>query len=583
VSLARSTRQGGRISLVLAFVFPAMIAAAMALAYLGYDGAQNLVAQVQKSFNNTAAVQARDVSDWLTLHMDAEVNRVFAHLAEAIEDPARPDKCSPAPAPVSRSFDGSEVAPVVEVFAIMHQRPGRQDYVCVGPAHRQPSLKRLIESNLQYFEWPKIPTGLLKYVHIDKKTLFVVTRYQALDNQADEATNEATNEAKNETRKLDGTERAPANYFLVAQLNVGFVLSWLDLQLRKLGQLYRVALIDEQGKEIPDKVFGGSVPLSNERFIYNEPLGRQLYAFNLRIAPNEETQRGYEANIARQRVLRPLLVVLATIIIAFGMGIVLLSVITERRASRLKSDFIANVSHELKTPLSLIRMFGEMVATGRHKGEETAREYGSIITRESERLSHLIDNVLDFARLERGKASYDFAEADLAPVLERALDVCRYRLDKERLKLRTRVERHLPLVRMDENAMTLVILNLVDNAVKYGAEGGVVEVALERVPGGVALTVRDWGPGIPGEEQLRVFERFYRAQSARDRNVRGSGIGLALVRHIAEAHGGHVSVESPVPPVRGGGVGCLFRVYLPAATEASSEPPSSSAQATVNE
>jgi two-component system phosphate regulon sensor histidine kinase PhoR len=251
-----------------------------------------------------------------------------------------------------------------------------------------------------------------------------------------------------------------------------------------------------------------------------------------------------------------------------GMGIVLTSVITERRTSRLKSDFIANVSHELKTPLSLIRMFGEMVATGRHKGEETAREYGSIITRESERLSHLIDNVLDFARLERGKASYDFAEGDLAAVLERALDVCRYRLEKERLKLRTRVERHLPQVRMDENALTLVILNLVDNAVKYGADGGVVEVTLDRVPGGVSLSVRDYGPGIPAEEQLRIFERFYRAQSARDRNVRGSGIGLALVRHIAEAHGGHVSVESPVPPVRGGGVGSLFRVYLPSTAEA---------------
>ena len=102
--------------------------------------------------------------------------------------------------------------------------------------------------------------------------------------------------------------------------------------------------------------------------------------------------------------------------------------------------------------------------------------------------------------------------------------------------------------------MTLVILNLVDNAVKYGSDGGVVEVALERSPGGVALSVRDYGPGIPADEQVRIFERFYRAQSARDRNVRGSGIGLALVRHIAEAHGGYVSVESPVPPVQPGPV-----------------------------
>ena len=102
----------------------------------------------------------------------------------------------------------------------------------------------------------------------------------------------------------------------------------------------------------------------------------------------------------------------------------------ERRASQLKSDFIANVSHELKTPLSLIRMFGELLATGKHKGETRPREYAEIITRESERLSHLIDNVLDFARLERGKASYDFAEGHLDEVVERALDVCRHRLEQ---------------------------------------------------------------------------------------------------------------------------------------------------------
>jgi two-component system, OmpR family, phosphate regulon sensor histidine kinase PhoR len=253
------------------------------------------------------------------------------------------------------------------------------------------------------------------------------------------------------------------------------------------------------------------------------------------------------------------------------MGIVVFSVMVERRASRLKSDFIANVSHELKTPLSLIRMFGEMVATGRHKGEETAREYGGIITRESERLAHLIDNVLDFARLERGKASYDFAEGNLPVVLERALDVCRYRVEKEKLKLRTSIDHQLPPVRMDENALTLVILNLVDNAIKYATEGGTVEVTLGRTPGGVVLGVRDFGPGIPREEQGRIFERFYRAQSARDRNVRGSGIGLALVRHIAEAHGGRVTVESPVPEELGGGAGTLFRVFLPAPVVAGDE------------
>ena len=158
-------------------------------------------------------------------------------------------------------------------------------------------------------------------------------------------------------------------------------------------------------------------------------------------------------------------------------------------------------------------MFGELLATGKHKGEAMAREYAGIITRESERLSHLIDNVLDFARLERGKASYDFAEGHLDEVVERALDVFRHRLEKEKLRLRTEIEANLPAVRMDEDAMTLVLLNLVDNAVKYAGDGGEVSVRLRRVPGAVALSIADRGPGIAPDEQRRIFERFYRART----------------------------------------------------------------------
>ena len=237
----------------------------------------------------------------------------------------------------------------------------------------------------------------------------------------------------------------------------------------------------------------------------------------------------------------------------------------------MKSDFIANVSHELKTPLSLIRMFGEMVATGRHKGEEAAREYGGIITRESERLSHLIDNVLDFSRLERGKASYHFAEGNLADVVERALDVCRYRVEREKMKLVVDIAADLPGVRMDENEMTLVVLNLVDNAIKHAAEGGRVAVTLARASGFVTLSVRDFGPGIAREEHPRVFERFYRSQSTRERNVRGSGIGLALVKHIAEAHGGRVIVQSPVLDTPDDTHGAMFKVFIPAPVPAAAE------------
>jgi two-component system phosphate regulon sensor histidine kinase PhoR len=209
-------------------------------------------------------------------------------------------------------------------------------------------------------------------------------------------------------------------------------------------------------------------------------------------------------------------------------------------------------------------MFGEMVATGRHKGEEAAREYGGIITRESERLTHLIDNVLDFSRLERGKASYNFSEGDLAEVVERALDVCRYRLEREKLKLVVDIARDLPLVRMDENEMTLVVLNLVDNAIKHAAEGGKVVASVSRAPGSVILAVRDFGPGIARQDQPHVFDRFYRSQSTRERNVRGSGIGLALVKHIAEAHGGRVTVQSPVSDTPNDTQGSIFKVFIPA-------------------
>ena len=313
----------------------------------------------------------------------------------------------------------------------------------------------------------------------------------------------------------------------------------------------QVAILDEVGRA----VYGERQPPTP--FQYEAAFGKTLYAWRIQITPRNVAELRAQADT--ERLLGLLLIPVSTVIIAVGLAVLGLSVRAERRASQLKSDFIANVSHELKTPLSLIRMFGELLATGRHKGETMAREYASIITRESDRLSHLIDNVLDFARLERGKASYRFAEGHLEEVVERALDVVRHRLDKEKLRLRTEIESNLPPVRIDEDAMTLVLLNLVDNAVKYAGDGGEVSVRLRRVPGAVALVVSDRGVGISPAEQARIFERFYRAESARARNVRGSGIGLSLVKHIAEAHGGRVEVESAV------GVGSTFTVYVPAA------------------
>jgi two-component system phosphate regulon sensor histidine kinase PhoR len=545
VSLTPGRGQGGRISLILAFVFPAMIAAAMALAYYGYQGAQDVVSSQQREFRTTAGTRAQELMGGVDAQMNALVNPLFSQLAEALDDATL--------TPAERCAHPS-VPPIVQAFAISSSDP-KNDFECVGPTTIKRDVKNqfkreILQTHSRSFEWTQVPFVALKYVHTSAPNpgpiLYVETKHRVADGRA---------------------------YFLIAKLDFRAVRGlWLDAAMQRLCLKYRVSVVDERGNTVSDMVCGGSEPSLREVY-YEDQLSRALYSLRMRVAQPEEVARAEAVRAARQRVVQILLVIMSTAIIAVGLGIVLLSVMAERRTSRLKSDFIANVSHELKTPLSLIRMFGEMVATGRHKGEEAAREYGGIITRESERLAHLIDNVLDFARLERGKASYDFAEGDLAPVIERALDVCRYRLDKEKMKLRTRIDRNLPTVRMDENALTLLILNLVDNALKYAADGGVVEVSLGRAPGCVVIGVRDWGGGIPREEQGRIFERFYRAQSARDRNVRGSGIGLSLVRHIAEAHGGRVTVDSPIPAAMGAGPGALFRVFLPAPVIAGAEVP----------
>ncbi len=279
-----------------------------------------------------------------------------------------------------------------------------------------------------------------------------------------------------------------------------------------------------------------------------------LDGWQLRIT---ERDPGSEAEVRRKRIIDGLLLGGAVAIIVFGLGLMAVAIRRERRANELKSDFISNVSHELKTPLSIISMFGEMLANKRTKSPEQATEYAEIIWRESVRLGRLIDNVLDFAKIERGMGVYEFAESDLYEVVTRAIDLANRRLQAADMTLEPTLEEDLPLVQLDANAFTLAVLNLVDNAIKYAGEGKKIELTLRRVDAKVVLAVRDFGPGIAPDEQARIFERFYRAKDMRLKPIRGSGIGLALVQHIARAHGGEISVESEP------GKGATFSLWLP--------------------
>jgi two-component system phosphate regulon sensor histidine kinase PhoR len=289
------------------------------------------------------------------------------------------------------------------------------------------------------------------------------------------------------------------------------------------------------------------------KFLFEKQFPTTLYQWRLQMAPLGAARLASEEHVRRRSEFLLITMMLGTILA--GIGFLFYATWKESRANELKSDFISNVSHELKTPLSLIRMFGELLALGKLKSPEKGREYAEIITREAERLSRLIDNVLDFARMERGRVAYDFELGRLDLVVERALDVYRHRVEREGFKLTTKIDDPLPETMLDENAMTLLLLNLLENAVKYGK--GEIAVYLTQKGNMLRLVVGDQGPGIAPDEHRRIFERFYRTREARGTNVRGSGIGLSLVKHIAEAHGGTVSVDSEL------GKGAAFIVDIP--------------------
>ena len=312
-------------------------------------------------------------------------------------------------------------------------------------------------------------------------------------------------------------------------------------------RLYQVR--DEQGLLRYGPPFGDTAgePVQETRFVST------VDGWVLRVTQKDMTA----PELDRRKLVDSLLIGVAITVILAGLTFLGLTIRRERRLNELKSEFISNVSHELKTPLSIISMFGEMLAEGRTKSPEQAHEYAEIIWRESVRLGRLIDNVLDFAKIERGMGVYEFAETDLGEVIDRAIELSARRVAAADMTLEADIAPDLPVIQLDANAFTLAVLNLIDNAIKYAAAGKRIALAVSCDDDHLELTVRDWGPGIDPEEHERIFDRFYRARAIRLAPIRGSGIGLALVQHIARAHGGDASVTSAP------GDGATFRLRLP--------------------
>jgi signal transduction histidine kinase len=270
-----------------------------------------------------------------------------------------------------------------------------------------------------------------------------------------------------------------------------------------------------------------------------------------------------DALVARDVTRYALLLVLVFGTVVVALVLAARSVSRELALSRLRTDFVASVSHELKTPLSLIRMFAESLREG-WVPENKRADYYQVITRESEGLTSLINNVLNFSRIEAGTRKYRLARIDLRELLAAVLDRYRFHLKATNIDLVEDLPPDPVYACVERDAIEQVLLNLLSNAMKYMGDADrqprQVRVSLGGGSGHVSIRVADTGIGISDEQRAHIFERFYRADDdERVRAVAGSGLGLTLAKHIVEAHDGTIAVQSV--PNRGS----TFEITLPLA------------------
>jgi len=246
------------------------------------------------------------------------------------------------------------------------------------------------------------------------------------------------------------------------------------------------------------------------------------------------------------------------VVLLGGIAFTVRTAMRELKLSAMKNEFVSNVSHEFRTPLASIRVFGELMRHGRVRDPAKVAEYGLHIETESRRLSQLINNILDFSRIESGQKRYSFEPTDLAELVRNALDTYEVRLRDQGFDLEySGPSQTLPVLQLDAGAMDRAVANLLDNAIKYSNAGGKISIRLDSSTRDVVLSVSDEGIGIPADEHDRIFDRFHRVSTGLVHDIKGTGLGLSLVKHIIQAHGGYVSLESEL------GKGSTFSIHLP--------------------
>ncbi len=263
---------------------------------------------------------------------------------------------------------------------------------------------------------------------------------------------------------------------------------------------------------------------------------------------------------ASTRPQQALMIVLA-VAMALGVFLVAGAAAREVRVAELKSNFVASVSHDLKTPLALIQLFAETLELGRVRTPERAQEYYRIINGESKKLTRLIENILDFSRMEAGLRPYRMEPADVSQSVSKVLARMETQFAQGNFAVTPTLETDLPRILADEGAAEQAIENLLANAIKYSGDNKHIEVEARRANGHIVVSVTDHGIGISRREQGRIFKKFYRVQRELGGGPQGTGLGLAIVDHTMRGHGGYVRVESEPDQ------GSTFSLYFPIPSE----------------
>jgi signal transduction histidine kinase len=229
----------------------------------------------------------------------------------------------------------------------------------------------------------------------------------------------------------------------------------------------------------------------------------------------------------------------------------------EMEVLKIKSDFVASVSHEFKTPLTSIRTLVERLQEGKVQSDSKMKQYFSVIAQDTDKLTRLVGNILDFSKIEEGKREFDFSETDLTQLVSRQI----HEFQKDELlkdfSIQAFIQEDIPQLSVDGEALYQALNNLLDNAVKFSSDKKEIEVHLSKDEENIILEVKDFGIGISLDDLDKIFDKFYQGKNALKQTIKGAGLGLTLVKHTVESHGGRVSVKSKV------GEGSIFSLILP--------------------